>query len=116
MEPTPAIWKENVATLLMQLADAEYQRRSWFTSDDEIDSPGEMYHALFVSEDFDQFIRSGNVGLNQEQRAPCMELRNALRQFQSKVGSDPPAQVTFGHPDWAQIRFLAAKALTAIST
>ena len=72
---------EFIKQSLTQLADKNYQERSWFSRGLDISSPDKMFCRIFDNLDFENFLNKKAVSLNLDQRTKGKLLRDRMDKY-----------------------------------
>ena len=108
-------WKSFVIEAVRDVADREFQERSWFNkSTTEVSSPDEVICTLFDDALFEEFLESDEIGLNDIQRQLGKKLAKAMSQYNCIIDTKLDAQAVFDDPTWGRIRKLAQDFLDSI--
>lgn len=101
---TPEIWKECILDSVSNIADKEFQKKSWFGGTEYVSSPEEVYCQLFDDFIFDDFLDSTDISLTKEQRNSGNILRDKLNEYLKTLDVISDPEEVFNDPIWEDIR------------
>ena len=106
-------WKSRIFELVKDISDADYQRRSWFGIGPEVDSPDEMFCALFDDLMFDEFLERHASTLSEAQLRAARRLQREMDEFAASTPGHLEAKAVIDDPRWGKIRDAAKSLLEA---
>lgn len=106
----PEEWVRVIAKAVWQIADREYQERSWFgLSATEVGSADEAFNRLFSDLDFEDFLESPHVQLTNQQHQLGAALRDRMNEYASRTPTNLSDPEVFNDPAWDEIRQAARR-------
>jgi hypothetical protein len=100
-------WKNMILEVAAQIADHEYQRRSWFGEGEHVSSPDELYCGFFDDAMIEEFLASHSPAVTDVQRRAATNLINLMNQFASIAPEVLDPTEVIDDPRWEQIRHAA---------
>ena len=109
-------WRESIVSVATQIADGDYQRRSWFgKSSTEVSSPDEM--VCQISDDllFEEFLQTHSAKLSAEQLTTASLLLSKLNEYSEATPENLDPEQVINDPAWHDIMSAAAAFVRAMA-
>lgn len=108
-------WKRMIVDSLRKMADYQYQKRSWTGCGPEISSIEETISGVFDDALFVEYVKEHKNDLPAEVVCISRLLDDAITDLDLEKFKNMPPYEMVEHPDWANVRTLAAKLLRLLS-
>ncbi len=111
-----SIWKSNIRHLIKDISDIEYQKIAWFGLDkDIVDSPGEMYCALFDDLNFEIFLERSDEDISDCQRKQGYKLIEKMNSIDELYIDNVNLDDFINSKEWEDVRKEAKLFLDCLS-